>query len=773
MSGRKGRDYEYVLRFIRKSQIAIEYCYRFKDQNPGSHVFWVNGSSVQRFEQAYAEISRRLDLPGCEDPKVNKFEKVADWLSDESHEPWLLLLDNTDDERVFFSTPDTKLSQHANTTPLIRYIPQSPNGSVLVTSRNRSAAFKLTNNVEAIVDVPLMDEESSRLVLSRKLPHDQSTSGEILELVKMLDYLPLAIAQAGAYISMQRPRMTIARYLAFLQKNEKKILMKDMGDLRRDPDMPNSVIKTWYISFDQIKKDHPQSAELFSLMSVLDRQGLPDFLFSKGETDLDFEDKVTRLIELSLLNCSIDGRTFGMHRLVQIAMKCWLDSHGETQKWKDKALDLLHHSFRHCYSLEEWRRYETLLPHAETVLRYHYDQTSQRQNQIDIMYLTVWYYCVRELGKSRLEQKETQHEREGKQQTLDSLSHFLNGKHPKVLYAAETLASLQPWGTACEQAVKPLEWVLPQRLKDKQALSTSQCILELVSSALLALRKLDEAEEITRRVFRTTQELLGKEHSTTQKAVINFAHMLLAREKGEEAEIVLRQMVPLHQTSDASLSENYHRLACSTRLAEIFRMQRRYQEAEEMGLSTLTGLESLLGADHLATVRAARVYAGTLYEVGKLDQAEGVVMRALNGHEQLHGSAHHSIWCDKSLLTRIQKAQGECELAEKTGLRALKGLEDTVEGHLGDMILCKDNLAHAYWTQRRYQEAISMLTEALEGYERWSPEGHPRIAQTKNTINIWQQEAALLQSSSGLEGKTSKKSAGKRRQPTRSGKAKR
>ena len=771
MSGRKGRDYEYVLRFIRKSQIAIEYCYRFKDQNPGSHVFWVNGSSVQRFEQAYAEISRRLDLPGCEDPKVNKFEKVADWLSDESHEPWLLLLDNTDDERVFFSTPDTELSQHANTTPLIRYIPQSQNGSVLVTSRNRSAAFKLTNSVEAIVEVPLMDEESSRLVLSRKLPQDQSTSGEIPELVKMLDYLPLAITQAGAFISMRRPRMTIARYLEFLQKNE-KILMRDMGDLRRDPDMPNSVIKTWYLSFSQIKNDHPQSAELFSLMSVLDRQGLPDFLFSKGETDLDFDDKVARLIEFSLLNRSIDGRTFGMHRLVQIAMKCWLDLHGGTQKWKDKALDLLRHSFHYCYSLEEWRRYETLLPHAKIVLGYQYDQASQRQNQSDIRCLTVWYYVVRELGKSRLKQKEIQHKREGKKQTLDSLSYFLNDEHPKVLYAAETLASWQFRGTAGDQAVKLLERVLPQTLKDKQALSTSQCILELMSSALLGLRRLDDAEEITRRVFRTSQELLGKEHSITQKAVINFAHILLAQEKGEEAEIVLRQMVPLHQTSDASLSENYHRLACSTGLAEIFRMQQRYQEAEEMGLSTLTELESLLGVDHLATVRAARVYAGTLYEMGKLDEAEGVVMRALNGHEQLHGSAHHSIWRDKSLLTRVQKAQGECE-AEETGLRALKGFEDTVERHLGDMIMCKDNLAHTYWTQRRYQEAISMLTEALEGYERWSPKGHPRIAQTKNTINIWQQEAAMLQSLSGLEGKKSQNSAGKRRQPTRSGKAKR
>lgn len=36
---------------VGKSQIAIEHCYRFRDEHPNSHVFWVNGSSAQRFEQ--------------------------------------------------------------------------------------------------------------------------------------------------------------------------------------------------------------------------------------------------------------------------------------------------------------------------------------------------------------------------------------------------------------------------------------------------------------------------------------------------------------------------------------------------------------------------------------------------------------------------------------------------------------------------------------------------------------------------------------------------
>lgn len=125
---------------------------------------------------------------------------ISDWLSDESLEPWVLL-------------PD----KH---------------------------------------DVPLMDEKNSKLVLIRNLPQDQSTDSEVLELVKMLECLPIAITLATAFVSLKNPRMMIAKYLRYFRENE-EILLENIGDLRRNPNMPFSVIKTWHVSFGQTKKDHP------------------------------------------------------------------------------------------------------------------------------------------------------------------------------------------------------------------------------------------------------------------------------------------------------------------------------------------------------------------------------------------------------------------------------------------------------------------------------------------------------------------------------------
>lgn len=107
----------------RKSQIAITFCYQFRDQYPNRHVFWVYASSVQRFEQGYTDIARRLKLPGYDRPEVNQLELVSDWLSDETHEPWLMLIDNADDEGVFFNTQSAVLSQLSTPKALVRYIP--------------------------------------------------------------------------------------------------------------------------------------------------------------------------------------------------------------------------------------------------------------------------------------------------------------------------------------------------------------------------------------------------------------------------------------------------------------------------------------------------------------------------------------------------------------------------------------------------------------------------------------------------------------------------
>jgi hypothetical protein len=232
-------------------------------------------------------MARELVLTGWDDPNVNTLELVSAWVSDEKNGDWLMILDNVDDSDVFFEfgadMPSGGDNSTQSTMPFITYLPLCSHGSILVTSRNKGAASKLTYASQNVIDVNPMKEADARTLLHKKLPEDKSSEEDFINLIQALEWLPLAITQAAAYIGVKAPRMTISKYLSLFgrkEENQAKLLQDDMGDLRRDPSIPNSVLTTWQMSFNQIKKDNPQASGLLSLMCVLDRQGIPEFLLS-------------------------------------------------------------------------------------------------------------------------------------------------------------------------------------------------------------------------------------------------------------------------------------------------------------------------------------------------------------------------------------------------------------------------------------------------------------------------------------------------------------
>ena len=240
--------------FIRsKSQVAIEYAHRLRDKSPHTSIFWVYASNPARFSTSYKDIAVELCLPGFDDPKTNQLDLVARWLLSQSSGWWLVILDNADDEEFCHAVHDSDRASQYDFV-IIRYLPQRPGGTTLVTSRNRSAAFALVGQANRLIDVKPMNEMEARALMDKKIASQLGSEEERVKLANALGYIPLAITQAAAYIS-KRYRMTIAKYFALLQKDEQEevsLLKKEGSDLRRDPEVPNSVIKTWQISFDQI-----------------------------------------------------------------------------------------------------------------------------------------------------------------------------------------------------------------------------------------------------------------------------------------------------------------------------------------------------------------------------------------------------------------------------------------------------------------------------------------------------------------------------------------
>jgi hypothetical protein len=105
------------------------------------------------------------------------------------------------------------------------------------------------------------------------------------------------------------------------------------------------VITTWQISFDQIHHINPVATALLSLMSMFDRQGIPEDLVNRGMDQLDFEDAVASFMSFSLIWTEIREQSFGMHRLVQLSIRQWLKQQGQFHKWVQQSQRVIEEAF--------------------------------------------------------------------------------------------------------------------------------------------------------------------------------------------------------------------------------------------------------------------------------------------------------------------------------------------------------------------------------------------------------------------------------------------
>ncbi|KXH67623.1 kinesin light chain protein, partial [Colletotrichum salicis] len=277
-----------------KSQMAIQLAHHVHASTPDTSIFWVRGSTKATFEESYRSIADGLALPRRHESGVNVLSLVRQWLQTKDVRPWLMIVDNVDDIETLFSKMD---GHEVAPMPIASYLPKSNNGKILFTSRSWDVAERLTGNGKMILRVPTMDEAQALLLFQKKVGQDIDKAGA-MRLVHRLDHIPLAVNQAAAYIHKRSPRVTVRSYLDEFERSEKRkgtLLRSDRGDIRRYDGLSNSVIVTWQVTFEQIKREKPRAANLLSLMSYFHAQNIPQYMLhdynsnivDEGESDDD------------------------------------------------------------------------------------------------------------------------------------------------------------------------------------------------------------------------------------------------------------------------------------------------------------------------------------------------------------------------------------------------------------------------------------------------------------------------------------------------------
>lgn len=353
------------------TQVVVEYAYRIQNESPKPWVFWVHASSAGRFEEGYKSIAQRLQLAGWQEPEADILGIVHNWLSDENNGRWTMVVDNVDDGNVMFKPQSGEIDPEApamafTQRPLADYLPSSRNGSIVITTRNREVAERLIDYPEDILDLGPMEVDEAVVLLTKKLMKTEGDRlrDDLVDLARQLDCMPLAMSQAAAYVNQRAPRMTLSRYLEVLRGSDdgrSQLLQTAIPDRRRDGQALNSIITTWYLSFDHVRRTRESAARLLSLMCLFDRAGIPDDLlrgrYLEGSSDepnvvpadqqseVDFENDITTLRAYSLIGVGTSDQLFEMHRLVQFTTKKWLEVRGELEPWKKRYVTILDQTF--------------------------------------------------------------------------------------------------------------------------------------------------------------------------------------------------------------------------------------------------------------------------------------------------------------------------------------------------------------------------------------------------------------------------------------------
>ena len=577
-----------------------------------------------------------------------------------------MILDNADDEYTFFAKPTEDLSgqdttYHERHLPLSAYLPQTVHGRILLTSRNNSAAFSLTNRVGNTLKIERMDLKDSKSLLYKKVPHDSSSESDVCELIETLEGLPLSITQAGAYIGRRVTRMTIRKYLQLIRQSE-SILLADTPDLRRDPSMPCSVIRTWQISFNQIQDLYPRAAELLSLMSVLDRQAIPEFLLRQHRDEMDFEEAVTPLIDFSLVNEN-DG-TFSLHRLVQIAMKTWLAKHKKLEEWKGIAVRFLAASFPE-YKFENWETCAVLWPHAEVVLSYPYTEGN------------------RFLHKAFL---------------LTHVSRFLK---------------LQGKYTIALERIQQALDIAKRRLGDKDGLVLY--ITYLHAGIVLAMGRYSDAAKMSREAWHTSETALGASDSITLSLMSVLGFAMQYECKYSEAVTILRQILDLdkQRTGTAAVDTAVDTLQIMKQLGTALSCQGAYDEAEEIHRTVVRIHVERLGDRHLQTLCSMNSLAGTLAQQGKFEESEHVCRYIIQQGESLLKEDHPTKLAWMNTLANALSRRENIEEAINLSYHALSLREKAYGKENPDTLTTMYNIAHLLYSQKKYKEAVDLHRHVL------------------------------------------------------------
>ncbi|KAI4662291.1 uncharacterized protein J4E79_004580 [Alternaria viburni] len=756
----------------RKSQIAIEYGYRVQRDFPNTWVFWIDAENITKMEESYREIARILRINGASDKDADVFGLVYDWLRNEANATWLMIIDNADDKDVFNRLPP-KYKGSDQSKEIREFIPQSSNGSVLVTSRSRDAAFQITCNYKNIKHVEPMSEAEAIALLQTHLEDSHEDEDKRL-LVETVDYIPLAITHAAAYIS--RRSLPIRDYLQELSTKDEEdsnALEEDIPQLRRKAGRSNSIVKTWKITFEYVRKTMPSASRLLSLMCLFDRQDIPEALLQGQYSEVilssrnirkswwkrrphtrrkkieqqslscpkslprDFEDDWLALRDFSLIKMNRDRRHFSMHPLVQFTTKRWLVQHDELDIWSQHFIRILDDRF-HDSDDGDFKRCEPLIAHAYAAIPY-------RPSNAAIHPLRAWASLTRKIARYYDQRTGLEIAQDLYRVAAEAFETTGGKKTPEALKCRKLQALLlfQTDRNAESEILYRHILRLQQKALGHGHLDTLDT-MDRIGDVLSFQRRRSEAEAIQMQSLEVRVRNFGLAHPSTQESLTKRGYFLLAGSRYNEAYVTWKQ---------ASEARNVARDTSWVKELDLIglrlQLDGRSADAEYYLRESLSEKERMFGEDNDSTVpEAAATLARILLSQEKYIEAEALLRRALSWYDSSEFYDNPERFQTMSDLAHTIAHTDKLEEAKELAIVCLSWRTESFGSHGRETLEIMWILAGVLEKQGSFVRALQKYRDTYEGARQTLGEAH---ADTKDYKRDYEKlEQAMYQKSSAI-----------------------
>jgi tetratricopeptide (TPR) repeat protein len=473
---------------IGKTQTAVEYAYRYRDEY--HYVLWANAATRDELITSFVGLAALLNLPEKqEQDQANIVAAIKQWFT--THDGWLLIVDNADD-----------LAMAAD------FLPSGGKGHLLLTTRAH-ALGSLANGIE----VEKMDTQQGMLLLLRRAkvlaldtplddaPQIDRTAASAI--VQEMDGLPLAIDQAGAFI--EETGCSVSDYLQRYRQRQDVLLKRRGGPGKEHPE---PVATTWSLSFERVEQLDPLAAELLRYCAFLAPDAIPEQMIIDGASELGthlrpiaenpllLDEALATLLRFSLVKRKRDEGTFSIHRLVQAILKGSLDTEKQRQ-YAESIVKAVNQAFPDVSDYRNWPRCQQYLPHA----------------QVCVDLIDTWEFTFNEAGR-----------------LLINLAYYLRER--AQYEEAEPLS--QRAIAIGEKALGPEHPTLAIRLSNLAMLYNNQ-------------GKYEEAEPILQRAITIDEKTLEPEHPGLATDLSNLANLYSNQGKYEQAEPLYQRALAIYE----------------------------------------------------------------------------------------------------------------------------------------------------------------------------------------------------------------------------------